>query len=369
MSSMLSLPSIASKYRFCIGVIGRIRSLYVWARLIRTAAAPGGNRSSTQTVSAIRMRYIVKPSILRELYSLGFSEAFVSIYESTMTNHCAAKKLDGGIKLLQGKFRHPLCLGKTCDHTTPRAVRRLPGPSAECQPGSVKKVKQLRHRICPVLRVQQSIGKFRFITEVRSGAQDRLQRMSRRQHFESSDKISDRFIRSGNTEPPAELLQHVNSGSSIRRVHHKVHRSVWLEHIAQSRQTCVGIDEMMQNPGADDLIEALLQLACLLDSQLLYLKVLEIVFAFQIFCSAETYPAEVNTCDLRLRPSHRILRRLRRSTTGDENRKVFLIRPIGPKQMKVRYALLTVVPDASIVVEIIDWPRVGIPLVEVLDFF
>jgi hypothetical protein len=40
-----------------------------------------------------------------------------------------------------------------------------------------------------------------------------------------------------------------------------------------------------------------------------------------------------------------------------------------PKQMKVRQAFLTVIPDASIAIEIIDRSGVGITLVELPDYF
>jgi hypothetical protein len=47
---------------------------------------------------------------------------------------------------------------------------------------------------------------------------------------------------------------------------------------------------------------------------------------------------------------------------------IFPIRTCGPKQMVVRAASLAFQPLAPISVEIIDRPRVGITVVEVLDF-
>jgi hypothetical protein len=42
---------------------------------------------------------------------------------------------------------------------------------------------------------------------------------------------------------------------------------------------------------------------------------------------------------------------------------------MGPKQVIVCPAFLAVVPDSSITVEIVDRSRIGITLVEFLDFF
>jgi hypothetical protein len=40
----------------------------------------------------------------------------------------------------------------------------------------------------------------------------------------------------------------------------------------------------------------------------------------------------------------------------------------GPEQTKVGYASLVIVPEAAIILKIIDRPRVRITIVEVLDF-
>ena len=128
--AMESFPSIASKNRFSVALTGRNRSRKVWARLIRTAAAPGGSRSSTHTVSAIRIgTYSSQPSPVK-VYPLEFRGAFVSIHDGTMADHGAPKKLD------RGKLLAPteLCSNRgACGRLamTPHLRSRVPGGSID----------------------------------------------------------------------------------------------------------------------------------------------------------------------------------------------------------------------------------------------
>ena len=62
-----------------------------------------------------------------------------------------------------------------------------------------------------------------------------------------------------------------------------------------------------------------------------------------------------------------VLRRLRCSAAGDEDRALFRVRLVRPEQVEVRAAPVRVLPAPSIVVEIVDRPRIRIPFVEVLD--
>jgi hypothetical protein len=70
--------------------------------------------------------------------------------------------------------------------------------------------------------VQQRIGERRTPTEVRGVAQELRQRVPVGQRLESDEEIAHPVISRFDPDPSAELLQHVNAGSPVLRVHHKV---------------------------------------------------------------------------------------------------------------------------------------------------
>ena len=84
---------------------------------------------------------------------------------------------------------------------------------------------------------------------------------------------------------------------------------------------------MMQNPGADDLIEARLQLVDALDGKLVDLEIVQVVFALELLGAAHARRAEVDAGNPRRGPAHGVLGRLRRPAAGNEDGVVF---PIGP---------------------------------------
>src|SRR6267143_4883243 len=112
--------------------------------------------------------------------------------------------------------------------------------------------------------------------------------MSGRQRAERADKIPNFHIGGMDTDPSAELLQHINTGPSVGRVHHEMHRSVRFEHAAQSAESRIRVGEMMQNPSAHDPIEAHLQVVYPLDGKRMDLKIFQIVFFLEYLCMAHT---------------------------------------------------------------------------------
>jgi hypothetical protein len=52
-----------------------------------------------------------------------------------------------------------------------------------------------------------------------------------------------------------------------------MHGGIRLEHGVQSRKPCVGVREMMENAGTDNLVEILVQFVYLLDGKLVDLKI------------------------------------------------------------------------------------------------
>src|SRR4051794_9373550 len=103
--------------------------------------------------------------------------------------------------------------------------------------------------------MQKRIGERRFMLKVRGLAQQGFQRMSGRQRLERSDQIANLISGGTDPDPSADLRQDVNAGSTVRRVHHEMHRPGGFQDITQSREPRLRGREMMENPGADDLIE------------------------------------------------------------------------------------------------------------------
>src|ERR1700726_3158905 len=124
----------------------------------------------------------------------------------------------------------------------------------------------------------------------------------------------------------------------------------------------------MENTCAYNLIEAHSQIVYLLDGKLVDLKIFQVVFSLELLRMAQTRCAAVDASNLRFRPTQRMLGRLRCPAAGDEDGLVFPIGLSGPKQMKVCAASLAVLPQASISVEIVDRPRIGVTVVEGLYF-
>src|SRR5208282_825141 len=106
--------------------------------------------------------------------------------------------------------------------------------------------------------------------------------MPGRQRAERTDEITNFRIGGMDANPSAELLQHIDASPSIRGVHHEMHRSFRFEHAAQSTQSCIRVGEMMENPGAHDLVEIHPQVVYALDGKLTNLKIFQVVFSLEL---------------------------------------------------------------------------------------
>ncbi len=99
-----------------------------------------------------------------------------------------------------------------------------------------------------------------------------------------------------------------------------------LRTLAQSCESGIGIHKMMENSGADNLVEGVIQLVDTIDGELMDLKIRQVVFAFEVFSASHTRRADVDTRDLSCRPPQGMLCCLRRSATCDKDGIVFPIR-------------------------------------------
>src|SRR5215468_10415230 len=92
-----------------------------------------------------------------------------------------------------------------------------------------------------------------------------------------SDEIANLRIRGMDTCAFAELLQHVDAGPSVRRIHHEMHGAVRFHRAAQSSEPRIRVGKMMENSRADNLIEGLLQLAYSLKGKLVDFEIIQAV--------------------------------------------------------------------------------------------
>ena len=184
----------------------------------------------------------------------------VPVDNRAVTNHCAAKKFRNGVLLRQGKLCYP---GGLRNDAPSRHSERSRAPACTHLPNFIRpcsdEIEELWNRIRAILRMEKCIGECRLLLKIWSLTQQAFQRMTRWQHSKRGDEVTDPFVCRVDAGPPAELLQHIDTGPAVRRIDHQVHCAVLLEDAAQSREAGVGVLEVMKNSGADNLIEGLSQ--------------------------------------------------------------------------------------------------------------
>src|ERR1700693_2551814 len=109
-----------------------------------------------------------------------------------------------------------------------------------------------------------------------------------------------------------------------------MHGSVRLEHVAESCETLIWVRKMMENSGADNLVEAGPQSIYLLDGNLVHREISQIVSALEFLRAANTCRADVDASNLRIGPAQSMLCRLRCAAAGDENGMIVLIASVRP---------------------------------------
>src|SRR5215471_211575 len=165
--------------------------------------------------------------------------------------------------------------------------------------------------------MQERIGKRRLMAKIRSLGQKRLQRVSGRKRTERTDEIPNLSVGGVNPHSPAELLQHVDTGPPVGGIHHELDCSVRIEYAVQCPETSARIGEMMKNSRAYDLVEFSSQIAYLFQSELVHLKILQVILLLQLPGALHASCADIDPGDSGLRPAQSLLRRLRCSAAGN----------------------------------------------------
>jgi hypothetical protein len=165
------------------------------------------------------------------------------------------------------------------DRATARQVRRLLEPAAEGHAAAAEPGVQIRDAVRTIQRVQQRIRHRIRPAEVLAPAQHAADRVVGRQRFERGAEFPQVRFGGGDAEHAAVLLHHVDAGTAVRRVDHQVHGALRAKHIAERTQTDIGIREVMQHPGAHNLIERAPEGLDVLDRELPDVEIVEVMAA------------------------------------------------------------------------------------------
>src|SRR5271154_3171934 len=115
-----------------------------------------------------------------------------------------------------------------------------------------------------------------------------------------------------------------------------MHGSIQREHVAESREALIWVRKMMENSGADDLVEAGSQSIYLLDGKFVNREISQIVSALEFLRAAHTGRADVDAGDLSVWPAQGMLCCLRCPAAGDENGMIVPVGPVRPEEMVIR---------------------------------
>jgi hypothetical protein len=154
--------------------------------------------------------------------------------------------------------------------------------------------------------------------------------MMLRQLLQHLSEIVNFLFRGSDAKSSAIFLKHVNAGSTVRRVQHQVHRALGSQHRAERAQTRSGIDEMMEHPSTNDVVEDLAQVVGVFERQLPRFEIRQVVLPLQRLSVLETCWADINANHAGSGMTERVLCGLPCPTSRHENieiRTVFLVRP------------------------------------------
>jgi hypothetical protein len=124
---------------------------------------------------------------------------------------------------------------------------------------------------------------------------------------------------------------------------------------------------MVEYAGADDVIEAPLQLVYPIDGEVMDIESAQLVLLLEFLGTAHARRAEIDAGDPGPRPPQGIPGRLRCAASRNEDGVILPIGKSGPEKMMIRAAFLWVLPEPSIVLEAVDRRGIRVSFVEVLD--
>nr|WP_233577846.1 hypothetical protein [Paracoccus yeei] len=214
-------------------------------------------------------------------------------------------------------------------------IRRLPDPPAQAQAAARDEIQELRHGVGPIPEMQQRVGQAGLVLEIGRGLHQRPYRVSRRQGLQRLEQVRDLGRADAKAKAAAIILQQIDAGATMGRIKHQVHRALRRQHRAQGSQPGIRVRQVMQDAGADNLVEFLPKFAHALDRKLPQGQVQDPAPVRQGAALRDAGLAGINTQKLRAGPAQGVAYRLHRAAAGDQDARVVAKRPVGPEQVMV----------------------------------
>ena len=136
--------------------------------------------------------------------------------------------------------------------------------------------------------------------------------------------------------------------------------------VAPGRRTRVGVGQMVQHAGADDVLEALTEFGGTLHGELAHLEVGERVLLLQPLREREALGADIDPDDLGAGPAQSIVGGLGSAAARDQYAAVVAVRLGRPEEMRVG-ASAPIVPGLTVRLQVIHRRRVGVIFVKFAD--
>ena len=288
-------------------------------------------------------------------------------HDHAVTGHGAPEQLGHRILIHRREGGDPAMERDGRQHPTAEAVGRLPEPPAELQSGPVEQFEELRYGVGPVTRMQQRVGQRVPITEVRGVPEQMAQRVPERDLPERVGEIGDVVRLGGESEAPAAVLQHVDPGPSVWRIHHEMHRARRLEPIRQRGEPGGRIAKVVQHARAHDQVEPVIEISHVLDRHPAQLEVGEPVPGGEVVGVADAGVADVDRDDAASGMPDRVPGGLGCPAAGDEDARIVTIGGLGPEKMVFDPEPVRIPGRERIPVEVGDRRRVGVVVVERRD--
>src|SRR6266496_5634336 len=124
---------------------------------------------------------------------------------------------------------------------------------------------------------------------------------------------------------------------------------------------------MMKHTGTNYLVECRAEFGNAFNRQLNYSEIVQMVFLLQLIRAIDTRQAEIDAGNLCLRPTDRMFRSLRRTTSGNQDRMVFTKWFGRPKEMMICATPHLIVPAFAVLLQAFDRRGIRISFVEILD--
>ena len=124
-------------------------------------------------------RDIAQPPVVVETGRPAAIGAVVPVDDQAVAQHRPPEQLDRGILLPRRQRCKPGGMGCCGKAAAARQIGRLAHPAAELEPAALDQIKELRHAVSAILRVEQRVGQRVFMLKIGRFGQEAGQRVMR----------------------------------------------------------------------------------------------------------------------------------------------------------------------------------------------